>query len=414
MVPFLGSSTGRRLVMRFGRGLGVFLLAALAFSLLAGAAGAASPAAVTGDHSNLSTSSVRLNGSVDPNGEATTWYFEFGPTTAYGTKTATQNAGSGNNPTNVSINLSGLSPATSYHYRLVASNASGTTLGADRSFMTQGPPAVALAATQNAVGSSATLHGTVDPHARSTTWWFEWGTTTGYGTRSSSKNAGSGNGSVPVSVTITNLNPGTTYHFRLVARNSAGTVSSSDGTFATVPAVTLTQTIFRVVAGRYIRLSGTVAGAQPGQSVTVLAQPFGAGAFTQVATVLTGGGGTWSFLAQPRVATTYAASANGSTSTSVTIGVQPAMTLRRITKARFSTRVTGATSFVGKFVKFQRLVGDRWVTVKQTRLNASSVAIFPASLLPKGRSTIRVAISVNQAGPGYLGGKSRTLTYTRS
>jgi hypothetical protein len=47
-------------------------------------------------------------------------------------------------------------------------------------------------------------------------------------------------------------------------------------------------------------------------------------------------------------------------------------------------------------------------------LNASSVAIFPASLLPKGRSTIRVAISVNQAGPGYLGGKSRTLAYTRS
>ena len=69
----------------------------------------------------------------------------------------------------------------------------------------------------------------------------------------------------------------------------------------TVPAVTLTQSGFRVVAGRYIRLSGTVAGAQPGVSVTVLAQPFGTGAYAQVGTVLTGGGGTWTFLAQPRV-----------------------------------------------------------------------------------------------------------------
>jgi hypothetical protein len=54
------------------------------------------------------------------------------------------------------------------------------------------------------------------------------------------------------------------------------------------------------------------------------------------------------------------------------------------------------------------------VTVKQARLNSNSAAIFPATLLPKGHSTIRVALSVNQAGPGYLGGLSRKLTYTRS
>src|SRR5262249_44981860 len=122
----------------------------------------------------------------------------------------------------------------------------------------------------------------------------------------------------------------------------------------------------------------------------------------------------WSFLAQPRMATTYAASVNGSTSTPVTVGVQPGMTLTKITKGRISTRVTGATSFVGKFVKLQRDDGGRWVTVKQIRLNANSVAIFSASLLPKGHSTIRVVMSVNQAGPGYLGGKSRTLVYDRA
>jgi hypothetical protein len=129
--------------------------------------------------------------------------------------------------------------------------------------------------------------------------------------------------------------------------------------------------------------------------------------------VLTGGGGAWTYNARPTIGTSYEASANGGTSSAVTIGVQPAVSLRLITKARFSTRVVGAGSFAGKLVKFQRESGGKWVTLRQKRLNAGSIAIFPASLLPSGTSTIRVAFSVNQAGPGYLGGLSRTLTYNR-
>jgi hypothetical protein len=262
--------------------------------------------------------------------------------------------------------------------------------------------------------TSATVGGTVNPNGEATTWHVEYGKTTTYGTDTASVSAGSGTANTSVTATLTNLEPGTTYHYRLVATNSAGTTYGADATFATVPAVTLTQTGFRVVAGRFIRLSGTVAGGQPGQSVTVLAQPFGAGAFAQIATVLTGGGGTWSFLAQPRVATTYAASIGGNTSSSVTIGVQPSMTLQRITKNRVSTRVGGASSFAGKLVKLQRQANGGWVTVKQARLNANSAAVFSGKLLPMGPSTIRVVMSVNQAGPGYLGGKSRTLVYNRT
>jgi hypothetical protein len=397
---------------RLVKSFGLVFLAALALSLVP-LASAASPGASTGSTSRVSTTSVRLNGSVDPNGEATNWYFEFGQTTGYGTRTATQSAGSGRNPTNVHTDVSGLSVATLFHYRLVAMNASGTTLGADRTFITEGPPTVATGQTQNAVSSTATLTGTIDPNGRSTTWHFDYGPTTAYGSRSPNRNVGSGQQSVTISEALSNLTPGTTYHYRLVASNSAGTSTGSDATFATVPAVTLTQSGFRVVAGHYVRLSGTVAGAQPGVSVTVLAQTFGSGAYAQLGTVLTGGGGTWTFLAQPRVATTYAASVNGSTSSPVTIGVQPAMTLTRITKARVSTRVTGASSFAGRLVKLQREENGRWVTVKQSRLNANSAAVFSATLLPHGRSTIRVVMSVNQAGPGYLGGKSRTIVYTR-
>ena len=106
---------------------------------------------------------------------------------------------------------------------------------------------------------------------------------------------------IAISEALSSLTPNTTYHYRLVASNSAGTVSGADATFVTVPAVTLTQSGYRVVAGHYVRLSGTVAGAQPGVSVTVLAQTFGTGAYAQLGTVQTGGGGTWTFLAQPRV-----------------------------------------------------------------------------------------------------------------
>jgi hypothetical protein len=206
-----------------------------------------------------------------------------------------------------------------------------------------------------------------------------------------------------------------TYHYRLVASSSAGSATGADGTFATPQAITIKSGSFRVIAGRFVSLSGAVTGAQAGVTVAIFAQPFGSASSTQIATTLTGGGGVWTYLAQPRIGTTYQASANGNTSTPVTVGVQPAVSLLRITKERFSTRVTAASSFSGKLVKLQRLGdGDKWVTVKQARLNTNSGAIFAASLLPRGRSTIRVAMSVNQAGPGYLGGFSRQLVYTRS
>jgi hypothetical protein len=77
-----------------------------------------------------------LNGSVDPNGYATNYYFQYGPTTAYGSSSATQSAGSGWQPTSVSANLTGLTSSTTYHFRLVASSGAGTSYGQDQVFST--------------------------------------------------------------------------------------------------------------------------------------------------------------------------------------------------------------------------------------------------------------------------------------
>jgi len=119
-------------------------IAVLAASLLITAsAQAAVPTVTTGNTTSITQTSARLNGTIKPNNEATTWHFEFGTSTTYGTNTPEQGpiaAGSGN--TAVFADISALAPGTTYHYRLVGTNASGAIPGKDRTFTTR--PAVSL------------------------------------------------------------------------------------------------------------------------------------------------------------------------------------------------------------------------------------------------------------------------------
>ena len=183
--------------------------------------------------------------------------------------------------------------------------------------------------------------------------------------------------------------------------------------------VTLTAPAFHVVYGRGILLAGTVPTKRAGESVTVFAQKLGDVSFSSVATVLTAADGTWRYLAKPTIQTSYLASWAGARSSATAVGVRPAVSLRRTAAGLLATRVAGAHSFGGRLVQLQRrTTAGRWVTVKRLRLNARSAATFrPATFraaLPLGVSTLRVAISVNQAGAGYLGGFSRTITFRRA
>jgi hypothetical protein len=96
-----------------------------------------SSAAATG----LDVSAATLNGTVNPAGAATNWWFEWGTTGAYGSQTAVTSAGAGGGDVPVSAGLTGLTAGTTYHYRLVASNALGTATSADRTFATLLTPA---------------------------------------------------------------------------------------------------------------------------------------------------------------------------------------------------------------------------------------------------------------------------------
>lgn len=373
----------------------------------------AAPTVTTKTATNVKDTSATLNGSVDPNGLATTFYVEYGTSTSYGTKTPAASAGSGTSTKNVSAAVTGLTGGTTYHFRLVATNATGTTNGADQTFTTSGKPISQTGAPTGVTGTSATLTGTVNPNGHATSWYFEYGTTTGYGAKTSTQNAGSSVGVRAVSVPIGGLTPGTTYHFRLVATSSAGTGFGADATFATVgPAVTISAAGTTVVYGRRVTLHGTVSSKQANASVGVYALRLGAGSFTAVATVLTGAGGTWSLSVKPTIRTIYKALFGGGSAVK-TVFVRPAVSLAALSNGRFATHVAGARSFAGRVVQLQRRrLNGSWLTIGRTRLSARSAAVFHPGL-PHGRSFLRVAISQSQAGSGYLAGYSARLSYRR-
>jgi N-acetylneuraminic acid mutarotase len=193
------------------------------------------PVVITNPATYVASFSATLNGTVDPHGLTTTVYFQYGTTTSYGSTTASQSK-TGNTYQNVGVNISGLAASTTYHFRIVATNSAGTKYGSDTTFTTlsgTGPPVVTTNPATNVTSSSATLNGTVDPHGLTTTVYFQYGTTTSYGhvTTSQSK---TGNTYQAVAANISGLSASTTYHFRIVATNSAGTVYGSDRTFTTL------------------------------------------------------------------------------------------------------------------------------------------------------------------------------------
>jgi hypothetical protein len=101
-----------------------------------GAYEATPPIVTTGSATAVTTSSATINGTVNPDNLATTYHFEWGTTIAYGHTTPSLGAGSDYSVHSVLAAISGLKPATTYHFRIVATNSIGTSVGTDRTFTT--------------------------------------------------------------------------------------------------------------------------------------------------------------------------------------------------------------------------------------------------------------------------------------
>lgn len=147
--------------------VGTWIMASLAVVLACPAlaqAQSSKPTVVTSPATQVAPQSARLTGKVTPNGAQTSYRFEYGTTMFYGSSTTPAIAGSGNAAAPVAADLTGLAPATVYHFRLVARNRNGTVNGADRSFKTKSVPlGLTLAAAPNPVpfGRPTVLVGTL-------------------------------------------------------------------------------------------------------------------------------------------------------------------------------------------------------------------------------------------------------------
>ncbi len=109
-------------------------------AVVAGAPGIGGPSFGGTYTAALGFTSATLSGGVYPNGLGTTYYWQYGPTTAYGSQTQGVDIGTGPAPAMATVPVSGLAPGTTYHYRLVAQNSDGTTYGYDSQLTTLGPP----------------------------------------------------------------------------------------------------------------------------------------------------------------------------------------------------------------------------------------------------------------------------------
>jgi hypothetical protein len=156
----------RRPASAGARSLAVAALVACAASLaLASAAQAATrPSANTSGPKAVTFDSAVLQGVVNPIGSDTSYYFQYGLTRAYGGQTAIADAGAGTHNVDVALAVSGLQPLTVYHYRVVAVNAAGASIGSDRTLLTKKVPlSLQILATPNPVpfGGTVTVQGTL-------------------------------------------------------------------------------------------------------------------------------------------------------------------------------------------------------------------------------------------------------------
>ena len=198
------------------------------------------PEVTTGDATGVVRSGAVLNGIANPNNLATTAHFEYGLTTAYGNVTPDLTLGNGYLDVPATSVIGGLTDNTPYHFRIVATNAAGTSYGEDSTFTTApNPPLAFTGDASNVNATGATLVGVVAPNGRNTTAYFEYGLSTAYGSTTPQQTIGAETTLENVFEPLTGLISGATYHFRLVAINAGSPIpiTGVDKTFRALPSL---------------------------------------------------------------------------------------------------------------------------------------------------------------------------------
>jgi len=200
-----------------------------------------------------------------------------------------------------------------------------------------------------------------------------------------------------------------TYHYRNALHPSVtGTIKVA----GPPPAVTLAVSQPQIPYGARVTLTGQVNNKKAGENVQLSYQPYGQASEIVLATVITGADGTFSYAVAPKILTNYRAKWKNASSLVISTAVAPAISFGR--NNGFLARVYAGRSMAKKQIQLQRLSAfGQWVTIKRVFLDLNSRARFEATL-PCGANRLRIAMSVNQSGAGYLGAFSRETTWRRA
>ena len=201
----------------------------------------AAPIVVTNTTVTPADTAAVVTGSVSPNGGITNYWYEFGTAETLGEDTTKQNIGNGFITIPATGYITGLVKNTRYFFRLTAQNQYGTVSGAVYSFKTsEGTPVpvgrIPTATTLDAkliTRTGASMYGEVTPNQAKTQFWFEYGKTANLGEVTALTAVGEGSTKTPVSLSLSDLDPATTYYFRINAQNQFGTVNGATLSFET-------------------------------------------------------------------------------------------------------------------------------------------------------------------------------------
>jgi len=197
--------------------------------------GAQPPTATAGAATSITIEGATLNGTVNPNGLAVSdYHFEYGTDSTLVTilgVSSSQVLAAGFTGQAVTASMTGRAPGTRYYFRVVATNAAGTTYGSIANFTTAtpGPPSVQVLDATGITTGGVTLNGNANPNGQATVAHFECSVDPNMVGSMVTPDQAIGNGSsgVSISAPIDVLTPSTTYYFRVVATNAAGTTKGT-------------------------------------------------------------------------------------------------------------------------------------------------------------------------------------------
>jgi len=401
------------------------LLALAAFP----AAALAAPTVTTGDATAVGQTTATVTGTITPDGTEAPWVFEYGTTTEYGLTTEQQTVPAGTDPAAVEAVLTGLSPATTYHYRLV----SGEVQGEDGTFTTgEAPPQPALPTISSRgyterTATSVVLKARIDPNRAATAYHVEWGYSNDLGRRTPDGRLPTGDASVAVRFPLGGLQAYTRIYWQVVATNAAGTKRSTIASVRTRRGPTgVTARVSDDLAdwSEGVIVSGHVDGAGIRGMTVALEQatfPF-VSPFAAVATARVNSSGDFSFRSRQALIGTHwrvvTRSTPSFTSAEVATAVRPRLSTRitRLTRRAARLKATVSPGLPGATATLQRRTASgRWFAVKRKTVNTidelRSTVFFKANR-KRGRSRA-FRVKVTPASEAYTGVKGSAIRVSR-